>query len=371
MPLFDDDPVTPDAVNGVFTDAKALGRPARVFTITVSGAARPHAIDHATVVAVETLNARKDISACAGSITVLMSGGTAGVVIAQPQGAPTLKSLGASLVESLAAEFTASGVQVCIGMATTLDHKELDVDEAIAVAMEGLEVATASGSSRAVHSELYELTLATHRRKGTVFPLEAVELLDDDARSPSPVPAVEASAASTEVPSESADTSAAEVLAAEAPPEAPAGMLGEIDDPFAHLASEAYELGADSASALTNGIAPRAEAVAKIEQQSRAEIERLRLELELARREKSESTAKGSAIKKQERRISKLVKQLEGAEVEITRLRDERQGDSGVASQFKAVQGLDPNGATAPVKRAIIDGMFESNRPATPDAKGR
>ncbi len=141
-----------------------------------------------------------------------------------------------------------------------------------------------------------------------------------------------------------------------------AETLGEFDDPFAHLASEAYELGADSAAALTNGIAPRAEVVAKLEQESRAEIERLRLELELARREKAEAAATGDAIDKQERRISKLLHQLEDAESEIARLRSEKEEDPGVPSQFRAVQGLDPKEPEAPVKRVLIDGVFESNR---------
>jgi hypothetical protein len=151
--------------------------------------------------------------------------------------------------------------------------------------------------------------------------------------------------------------------------------LGEFDDPFAHLASEAYELGADSAAALTNGIAPTGPTTAQLEQESRAEIERLKLELELARREKAASTAGGTALENQERRITKLITQLEGAETEIDRLRAEQVGDKGLPSQFKRVQGLDPGEANAPLKRTIIDGVFRANhsKPApapTKDAKG-
>ncbi|WP_145195670.1 hypothetical protein [Planctomycetes bacterium Poly30] len=352
MPVIDDDPVTPDALNGLFMDARELGRHVQVFALAISGPTGPGTIDRAVLIAVEALAARKDIETCTGSITVLMNGETAGVLVAQPQGAPGLKVIGEHLVQSLAGQL-GDGVQVAIGMATTAEHKDLDVDDAIAVAMEGLEVASASGANRAVHSELYELTLATRRRRGTVYPLESVQHGDEHATIPSAKPARQAPFAPVEVETR-ADT----------PP--PVDRLGEFDDPFAHLASEAYELGAESATALTNGIAPKSEIVAKLEQESRAEIERLRLELDLARREKLESAAKGAESDKQERRIAKLVHQLEQAESEIERLRAESAKDPGVPSKFRAVQGLDPNEPTAPVKRTIIDGVFQANRAEKP-----
>lgn len=408
MPVLDDDPATPDALNGLFRDAHEMGRHVQVFVLTVDGSERSHAIDQATLLAVECLAKRQDIESATGSITVLMTGTTAGVVVAQPKGAPTLKVVGEHLVEALA-ERLGAGAQIAIGMATTAEHPDLVVDDAIAVAMEGLEVASASGSSRAVHSELYELTLATRRRQGTVFPLESVQHLGDDAEIPRPeVRPVAATAAELAVKAE-ADPPAA---SAEATPElepspersseqsseqssesgdelypedeefvfggrgdAIVDPLGEFDDPFAHLASEAYELGADSAAALTNGIAPTGPATARLEQESRAEIERLRLELELARREKAASAAGGTALENQERRIMKLITQLEGAETEIDRLRAEQAGDKGLPSQFKRVQGLDTGEANAPLKRTIIDGVFRANhsKPApapTKDAKG-
>lgn len=346
MPAIDDDPVTPDALNGLFRDARDLGRAVQVFALSISGLNRSGDIDRATLMAVEALAERKDIEACTGSITVLMNGETAGVLVAQPQGAPPLKELGDHLIQALSHQFEA-GAQVSVGMATTVEHTGLEVDDAIAVAMEGLEVAVASGSSRAVHSELYELTLATRRRQGTVYPLESVQHDDDYV-----------------VPNQPRrdDTIVTPVAPAEAASPTPVETLGEFDDPFAHLASEAYELGTDSAAALTNGIAPQSATVAKLEQESRAEIERLRMELDVARREKAESTKSDAEVEKQERRIAKLVVQLDEAEVEIERLRKEHAMDPGVPSKFKNVQGLEKSDPAAPVKRVMIDGVFKANR---------
>ena len=377
MPPQDDDPVTPRAVAGVFRDAHEVGRVVQVFAVSVTGATDPNAIDAATLLAVEMLAERADIDASAGSITVLMNGETAGVIVAQPLGAPALKPLGEALVKTLAARF--AGAQVALGMATTAEHKELQLDDALSVAIEGLEVASASGSNRAVHSELYELTLATRRRQGTVFPLESVRHGESfggpgdgpdhgpDQRADDYIPRPDAGQASvgTNGTSHSYD---------ERIPAAPidsetngrAEVLGEFDDPFAHLASEAYELNSDSARALTNGIAPKSEAVAQLEQESRAEVERLRLELEVARREKLASDGNGAANSIQERRIHKLVEQLEGAEAEIARLREDQEGDRGVGSAYKSVQGLDPSEPKTPAKRILIDGVFEANRPEDP-----
>lgn len=343
MPVRDDDPVTPSAVEGVYRDAAEIGRVVQLFAISVMGGADPSAIDAATLFAFETLRARDDVEACAGSITVLMDGQTAGVLVAQPRGAPALKELGSDLVLSLGSRFV--GTQVAIGLASTNGREKLELDDAIAVAIEGLEVATASGSSRAVHSELYELTLATRRRQGTIFPLESVRNLEESDFIPRPEE-------SAEMPPEPVDQ---------------AESLGEFDDPFAHLASEAYELNATSARALTNGIAPldlpQTSAVAELEAKSKAEIERLRLELEVARREKLQSHGPDTDVNIQERRIQKLMDQLEGAEAEIARLREESSADRGVESAYRSVQGLDPAEPAAPTKRVLIDGVFEANRP--------
>jgi hypothetical protein len=342
MPVRDDDPVTPNAVEGVYRDAAEIGRVVQIFAVSVIGCVDPSAIDAATLFAVETLQARDDVEACAGSITVLMDGQTAGVLVAQPRGAPALKELGSDLVRYLGNRFV--GAQVSIGLASTNGREKLELDDAIAVAIEGLEVAAASGSNRAVHSELYELTLATRRRQGTIFPLESVRNLEERDFVPRPEGSTEAAPEPTEQ----------------------AESLGEFDDPFAHLASEAYELNAESAMALTNGIAPQAAAVAELEAKSKAEIERLRLELEVARREKLQSVGPESDVNIQERRIQKLVDQLEGAEAEIARLREESSADRGVESAYRSVQGLDPAEPAAPTKRVLIDGVFEANRPEGP-----
>ncbi len=359
MPVKDDDPVTPSAVAGIFHDAREVGRVAQVFTVSVTGDVEPNAIDAATILAVETLEGRNDIDASAGSITVLMSGETAGVVVAQPLGAPALKDLGRDLIQALSARF--HGAQIAIGLATTREHKELTMDDAISVAIEGLEVAGASGSNRAVHSELYELTLASRRRQGTVFPLESVRTTDAHDVIPRPTPRPSTRPSRGPEPSEAVEHEA------QAPSDAAqangkADSLGEFDDPFAHLASEAYELNAESARALTNGIAPQAANVAQMEAESKAEIERLRLELDVARREKLAFKGTEAAANIQERRILKLVDQLESAEAEIARLHEEHAADAGVSSAYKTVQGLDPREPKAPAKRVLIDGVFEANR---------
>ncbi|MEM8712762.1 MAG: hypothetical protein AAGG01_17560, partial [Planctomycetota bacterium] len=117
------------------------------------------------------------------------------------------------------------------------------------------------------------------------------------------------------------------------------------------------------AELLVDGIAPMSFAVSAAEEASRAEIERLKLELEVARREKGTLESSGAEFEKQERRIAKLVHQLEDAESEIERLRQERDADAGIASTFRSVQGLDAQDKQAPVKRVIIDGVFHANRP--------
>ena len=345
--------MTPSAVAGVFRDARDVGRVIQAFAISVSGTTEPNAIDRATLVAVEALAQRADIDASAGSMTVLMNGEMAGVIVAQPLGAPALKELGEALLQTLGTHF--GGAQIAVGMASTELHKELELDDVLAVAMEGLEVASLSRSNRAVHSELYELILATRRRHGTVYPLESVrhddavhEMADFLPRPTQDLPRAEETQAEF-VPAETERNGRPEVLS-------------ELDDPFAHLASEAYELNVDSAMALTNGIAPRAEAVAQLEEDSRVEIERLRMELDVARREKLElKGGSDAAVNIQERRINKLVHQLEDAEVEIERLR--REDDKGVGSVYRSVQGLDPKEAKAPTRRVLIDGVFEANRP--------
>ena len=342
----DDDPLIPNAVAGVFHDARQVGRVVQAFTVSISGAPDGHSIDEATELAVETLSQRSDIDSSVGSITLLMEGEMAGVIVALPHGAPPLKKLGEVLVDALSERFGTA--QVAVGMATTRDHKELELDDALAVAIEGLEVARASGSNRAVHSELYELTLSTRRRQGTVFPLEAVrqgqlkgpaEETTDYILQPAESPASKAGP----------NASSAE-----------AEVLGELDDPFAHLASEAYELNQESALALTNGIAPKAGEAAEFEKQSRIEIERLRMELDVARRDQLESKGNEKAANIQERRIAKLLQQLEVAEAEIARLHQNR--ERGVGSAYRSVQGLDPNEPAAKKKRVLIDGVFESNK---------
>ncbi|MEM8713789.1 MAG: hypothetical protein AAGG01_22840, partial [Planctomycetota bacterium] len=228
MTVIDDDPVTPEAMAGVFRDAHDLGRPVQVFTLAVQPR---QSVDSATLQAIRLLSARKDIETATGSITVLMSGETAGVVVAQPLGAPILKELGDELATRVA-EALGNGCQVSVGLATTREHPGLELDDAIAVAMEGLEVASASGSNIAVHSELYELTLATRRRLGTVFPLESVQDLEEIGGTHEPETRTSSEPASSEAISIGEIPAEYEVPTQETSDDS-AGALHAEDDPFA------------------------------------------------------------------------------------------------------------------------------------------
>ncbi|MEM7515461.1 MAG: hypothetical protein AAF368_00865 [Planctomycetota bacterium] len=196
------------------------------------------------------------------------------------------------------------GARAAVGVSTSAGHPDLELDDAVAVAMEGLDVALQSGSSTAVHSELYDLVVG--RSAGRVSAMGAA--LAPDA-------------------------------AAEATP------AREADDPFAVDLSAAAEAEAPRVPARE-----RAELVHEIES-LRGRAEELR-----------EGDRSARALL--ERRIAKLARELETAEAEIDRLRDTYEGDSGRASVFRTVQGLDPSEPLAPVKKRLIDGVFRENEGA-------
>ncbi len=235
--------------------------------------------------------------------------------------------LGEACVEEL--EGSDGGRDVSIGLATTAAHRELTLDELLAVALEGLDVARSSGAGGAVHSELYDLTLAMQRRAGTIF-----DVTDPVRQAPSP--------------------------------------RSEVDDPFAFLPPVEMQLepGAvrglaapDASDAPQLPVEPAALARSADEARQARAVEQLAKEIERVRLERATAEQEGqSEHDRLERRIGKLVRQLEDAQGEVERLRAEREADQGVPSRYKNVQGLNASDAAAPTKRSMLDGVYRANR---------
>jgi hypothetical protein len=193
-------------------------------------------------------------------------------------------------------------------VATSVGHADLSLDDAITVALEGLDVARSSGSDAAVHTELYELV--ARAREWEAVTRRTVE---------SPAAPVEA------------------------------GPTAGADDPFAHMPADEAAAPADTARP------PAPRTPARDRAALAAEMERLHADrddaLDLDRHARALF----------ERRIAKLAAELERAEAEIERLREERAPDPGLPSVYREVQGLDESSPLAPVKRRLIEGVFRKN----------
>lgn len=202
---------------------------------------------------------------------------------------------------------------ISVGVASSAGHPDLTLEHAIAVALEGLDVARAAGSTRAVHSELYDLATAS---------------------------------TGIERPTES------DAIGSDAPPRADAttdrAPTSVADDPFAQFIESdvALPLAPDHTSPAT----PARERAALT-----AEIMSLQVEAASLREHDKHAHAL------LERRISKLAHELESAESEIDRLRTTYEGDRGLPSVYRQVQGLDESESLAPLKKDLIDGLFREN----------
>lgn len=264
---------------------------------------------------------------------------TVGVVLAPRHGRLALREVGDAAAER-------SGLAV--GLASSESHKEFALDDLVAVAIEGLAVARASESLTAVHSELYELVAGMRRARGGSF--------------------------------EIVDSSASDIIPSQAPPAAERpddaerrerrGIRTEFDDPFAVIDTGDELLDEGRARTLTNGIAPSTIALRRLEKEQVAERDALRAEIEDLREERLH-LRRGQESERRilERRIEKLARQVDEAEEEIDRLRRARDEDIGVASTFRAVQGLAEDATNRAVKETALGSVFARNREPRPEGE--
>lgn len=255
----------------------------------------------------------------------------AGVLLVVRQGSSAPKDVGTA---------AARATGLAAGVATSEGHRDVSLDDLMTVASEGLGVARSDGGAKAVHSELYDLIQVLRGR--SAMPI--------DYQAPSSVarPLTE----DYELP--------AAVLR---PPrvQAPSGRT-ESDDPFAYIDTRNDALTDARAAALTRGIAPGESELAKLARAHFQERDALRSELDGLRSDAGGSGSDGEpATDPQERRIQKLLRQLQAAEGEINKLRSSKDKDPGLASFFKSVQGLDPAAPHAAAKRGMLDTVFRQN----------
>ena len=264
-------------------------------------------------------------------------GDAVGVVLAPRRSRATLREVG---------DAAARRSGLAIGLATNEDHKSLALDDLVAVAIEGLEVACASESLTAVHSELYELVARIRGARGGSFEIDGD--VTSDVIPAQPPPAYEAN---------------------HAPAEA-RGKRTEVDDPFAFIDTNDKVLDETRATKLTRGIAPTTIALQRMEKEQIAERDALRAEIE-GLREEHLHLRRGQESERRilERRIDKLARQLDEAEEEIDRLRQARDEDLGVASTFRTVQGLPEDSPNRAVKEGALGSVFDQNNRSGPGAQ--
>lgn len=283
-------------LQAVVDSSRATGRGYVVLALSEEDADRERLTRLASA-AVAAVERESGVDRAVASVATRDNGEPVGLVCAEVGPAVDPAALGNAALERV-------GGRAAAGAATGAGHPDLELEDAIVVALEGLDVALQSGSATAVHSELYDLVVG--RARSGVRADEAVHALED--------------------------VSCATPARAE-------------DDPFAVDLRAADEPGEPPVPARE-----RAELVHEIES-LRGRAEELRDE---------DRHARGLL----ERRIAKLARELETAEAEIDRLRDTYEGDRGRASVFRTVQGLDPDEPLAPIKKRLIDGVFRENEGA-------
>lgn len=268
----------------------------------------------------------------------------------------------------------ARAANLCVGVASSSHGAGLAPADLVAVAIEGLALAQAEGGGRAVHSELYDLVqLSSARRRARSIPFEdapedwipraeAAPIASAPAPTQAPAPAPELRTEAAPVPPAPEPPPA---LEHEPQPAAPIpterSSVTEADDPFARPTdSDDVLIPHEAAARLTTSIAPD---LATREATSRAELGTLRDEIATLRQERDQLRRSDAQVRGLlERRIAKVTRQLEETEAEVEELRRAQSTDGGVASSFRAVQGLDPTDPAASQKRGMLEGVFESNR---------
>ncbi|MEM6674091.1 MAG: hypothetical protein AAF726_14700 [Planctomycetota bacterium] len=208
-----------------------------------------------------------------------------------------------------------------IGVATSVGRTALTLDVAIAVALAGLEIARNSGAWAPVHTELYELVQAT--MNGAAPARCEVEVTASIAALPQP--------------------------AEPAPPEA--------DDPFARVGTDEE---VDSAPSESNP--SESNGAAEVDEPSRRDDSELLDEIRGLLRDHEQTKEKDRHARALlERRIAKLVAALDAAQGEIARLRRGGDVETGVASIYQSVQGLDDGETHVELKRALVEEIFRKN----------
>jgi hypothetical protein len=224
--------------------------------------------------------------------------------------------------------------RISIGVAHIKKRPDLDLEVLVGVARESLGVAQAAGGDRWVHTELYELLL---RRRS------AGELATPEAALP-------------EVRELAAGLETATVIPAPPGARPPAGgARGAV--PAAGAQRTAVATGSTTGIVglpTEAGVLPAGTALSEGP-------------LGAARAAVAEALAAGGAVENEavdvlERRIAKLMRALELAEDEISRLRSEVGTDSGIASIYRTVQGLQPDEPLLDAKRALMRELYRANQ---------
>jgi len=204
-------------------------------------------------------------------------------------------------------------VTLSIGGAVNQRRGDLSFETMLEVAEGGLQVASAGGGDRYVHSELYEF----------------FQKKRDKAAAAGPAPVLQ-------------------------PPPVMPALSG------ADLPGDAGRLLGDKIRELFGLTEADQELLTQIEQEVIAEAIR-DLKNELVRKFSSSETEQQQKIDLLERRISKLTKTLGMTEQELQRVLRSKSIDPGVASIYKSVQGLSEDEVHAELKRALMDKIFEAN----------
>jgi diguanylate cyclase (GGDEF)-like protein len=230
-----------------------------------------------------------------------------------PEGASTMARRMLEAARGL--NFEADGrqvrVTVSIGGAVNQKQGELSFDTMLEVAEGGLQVASAGGGDRYVHSELYEFFQKKREREAAMAP-------------PQPAPIV---------PS----------------PGGPGGLGHDTGKVLGDKIRELFGL-AEGDRDLQQ----------LIEQEVIAEAIR-GMKQELEQDHSSNETEHKRQIELLERRISKLSKTLGLTEQELQRVLRSKSIDPGVASVYKSVQGLSEGEVQAELKKALMNKIFEAN----------
>ncbi len=228
-----------------------------------------------------------------------------------PEGAGTMARRLLEAARKLDFEADGRHVRVTVSIGGALNQKQGDLsfETMLEVAEGGLQVASAGGGDRYVHSELYDFFQKKHER-------------DAATRPPQPAPVA---------PSEGAP------------------LEGDVSQ---FLGDKIRDL-----LGLTDG---DSELLHQIEQDVIGEAVR-GMKQDLVREYSSNEAEHQRQVDLLERRISKLTKTLGLTEQELQRVLRGKSLDPGVASVYKSVQGLSQDEVQAELKRALMDKIFEAN----------